>query len=527
MVQNGNTDKSSSLWKECNVTHVPLFPLFPFPFCPLGIWNLPLLSTDSLSVPLTATYYHLLSTHTMSSPADPPPLIHPVHPLNILVIGGSSGIGLSIVHRLACSPRNHRIFFTYFSNAHSSTHLRSLYPHLDIQSAFLDQGDFLSILALVKKVDLWLRNPPPAHSNRASTATPRYSTKLDLLINNAALGSGTVKKYIQFQKSKHANSPSQSNTSPHHSNPLAFSFDPNHDPNTNVALTLLDMGMQLKQKNVKQNVPDWVAEDEALLRVNALGPLWVTKALIPLMNVKNVNQSVDEAIDRSSVVFIGSVGGSTSVFPQYTPSDLMSKSAVSYLSRHLAAVHTHTTLDILCLSPGATHTSMFESSTLSKMTSQDRQKFVSGMPKGRLIKCDEIATCLVNMVENGLVRLLHGSVIDASMGLGVRPGLQTEVQDELIQSEQKAVPAREPTTETVTLNSNPANTQHRQSHSSTSFSSNSPFSTTSSATSRASKSRPSSIHRHSRASHNHPTTPLPSLSTPIHSIDQIKLKSKI
>ena len=49
----------------------------------------------------------------------------------------------------------------------------------------------------------------------------------------------------------------------------------------------------------------------------------------------------------------------------------------------------------------------------------------SGLPKGRLIAPEEIANLIVFLASEYSTPL-HGAVIDASMGLGVRPGLITE-----------------------------------------------------------------------------------------------------
>ena len=125
------------------------------------------------------------------------------------------------------------------------------------------------------------------------------------------------------------------------------------------------------------------------------------------------------------VLFMGSVGGGTATFPCYDPADLMSKAAVSYLTRHLAAAHPHTGLDVVCLAPGATDTPMFRASTLSRQA--DPAAFVARMPKGRLLRVDEVAETAVLLATRPALRILHGASIDASLGLGVRPGLQTDM----------------------------------------------------------------------------------------------------
>jgi NAD(P)-dependent dehydrogenase (short-subunit alcohol dehydrogenase family) len=68
---------------------------------------------------------------------------------------------------------------------------------------------------------------------------------------------------------------------------------------------------------------------------------------------------------------------------------------------------------------------MFQVSTLNPMTLKQRETFIRSMPKGRLIEPEEIANIVV-FLASGYSTPLHGAVIDASMGLGVRPGLITE-----------------------------------------------------------------------------------------------------
>lgn len=201
-----------------------------------------------------------------------------------------------------------------------------------------------------------------------------------MLINNAALGSATVESYSNL-------SPLATRTVEHGET---------------------DEEMEKLWKRAQK--------DEALMRVNALGPLWVTQTLMPLIS----------ALNRSVIIMIGSVGGSsTAVFPEYCPADLMSKAALGYLSRHLAADHIRDNVDVICVSPGATNTEMFRKSTLEKL-SMRVEDFIEQFPKGRLIEPEEIASTVVWLATQNASKIFHGAMIDASMGLCVRPGLQTE-----------------------------------------------------------------------------------------------------
>ena len=79
----------------------------------------------------------------------------------------------------------------------------------------------------------------------------------------------------------------------------------------------------------------------------------------------------------------------------------------------------------IAVCPGATNTPIFSASTLSKMTNKEQKYFFKRLPKGHLIEVAEIAG-VVHFLASSVSTVLHGAVIDASMGLGVRPGLMSE-----------------------------------------------------------------------------------------------------
>mmetsp|Transcript_9799 Transcript_9799/g.14746 ORF Transcript_9799/g.14746 Transcript_9799/m.14746 type:complete len:156 (+) Transcript_9799:240-707(+) len=154
------------------------------------------------------------------------------------------------------------------------------------------------------------------------------------------------------------------------------------------------------------------------MRVNSLGPLWLTQALFDALE-SNKNQSV--------VVFIGSVGGtSQSVLPGFRAADGMSKASIGYLTKLMAAEYPHAQTNFICLSPGAVDTEMFRTSMLNKMTEAERIEFIQKLPKGQLIEPNEIAGIISWLVNSCSKRILNGACIDASQGLSVRPGLLTE-----------------------------------------------------------------------------------------------------
>ncbi len=97
----------------------------------------------------------------------------------------------------------------------------------------------------------------------------REGKPIDGLINNAALGSGSVGKYIADRTAETSSLPGGAST-------VVF-------------------------------LPQQELEDETLMRVNALGPKWVTEALLPAMMRKSGEGS---SLWRSVVLFVGSVGAS-------------------------------------------------------------------------------------------------------------------------------------------------------------------------------------------------------------------------
>jgi NAD(P)-dependent dehydrogenase (short-subunit alcohol dehydrogenase family) len=261
---------------------------------------------------------------------------------NVLVTGGSGGIGRAIVKRFAHGGDS--VWFTYrFGRERASTLVDELrrdgMPSVD--GFEFDQGDRQSHQQLL--------NHLPG--------------TVDILINNAAVGSETVRRYVPGD--------------------------------------------------------DGYRQDEAFFQINCVGPLWLVRGLAPGM--------VDRGYGK--IFNIASVGGGVAQFPGFDIADGMSKAALAYLTRHVAAELAHTGVDVLALCPGAVETTMFEASTLAHLTPDQRRALEARLPKGRLLQPEEIAD-LVWLLCGDDVHALHGAVIDASMGLGVHPGLLTGDQPE-------------------------------------------------------------------------------------------------
>lgn len=168
-------------------------------------------------------------------------------------------------------------------------------------------------------------------------------------------------------------------------------------------------------KTIERYAPDDPrAQDLVMFRVNCVGPLWLTGQLLPGMLERGYGK----------IVNVSSVGGGMAPFPGFRLADGMSKAALAFFSRQLSAELAQAPVDVFAICPGAVETSMFEASTLGRLSAAQRAKFVSRLPKGRLIQPAEIAE-LVWWLCGDDARVLHGTVIDASLGLGVHPGLLT------------------------------------------------------------------------------------------------------
>jgi NAD(P)-dependent dehydrogenase (short-subunit alcohol dehydrogenase family) len=169
-------------------------------------------------------------------------------------------------------------------------------------------------------------------------------------------------------------------------------------------------GLGSKTVEKVSNTPHGQAE--ALIRVNAVGTLWLNNLLLPKM------------LERGSgkIILLSSVGGGVTQFPGFNYADGMSKAAIAFLGRTLGADLAQTGVDVFTICPGATNTPMFQASTLNHLNDEEQKKVIASLPKFRLIDPREIAE-LGYFLTTDAGKLLHGAVLDASMGLGVNPGL--------------------------------------------------------------------------------------------------------
>lgn len=170
---------------------------------------------------------------------------------------------------------------------------------------------------------------------------------------------------------------------------------------------------------------DSTQQDELLLQINASGTLTLTQLFVAHLRSQWGGLALS-AMPAAKLVSISSVGGGMAAFPYFRLADGMSKAAVAFMTRQIAAEHVHTPLDVFAICPGATNTGMFQASTLNAMSEAEREAFVARLPKQRLIEPQEIAE-LIAFLLTPHSRVLHGAVLDASMGLGGRPGLMTEI----------------------------------------------------------------------------------------------------
>jgi NAD(P)-dependent dehydrogenase (short-subunit alcohol dehydrogenase family) len=249
-------------------------------------------------------------------------------PETVLITGGTSGIGEAMVR--AFHMQGYDVWFTYNTGA--------------VKAARLEQ-ELGGNLVRYFRLDLTQKD---AHHQllQQLPGTP------DILINNAGLGSATVKK---------------------------LSSDPDE-------------------------------HDRLLIQVNAVGTLIITRAILEGMRKRGSGR----------IIFISSVGGGINVYPGFSLADGMSKAAVAFLGRQLAAELVHSAIRVFTVCPGATNTPMFSASTLDHLGDDVRKKVIAGLPGGRLIEPAEIAVITLFLAGKS-ADVLHGAVIDASLGLGVNP----------------------------------------------------------------------------------------------------------
>ncbi|KPM56668.1 oxidoreductase [Frankia sp. R43] len=255
-------------------------------------------------------------------------------PRNVLVTGGSSGVGLATVTRFARAGDN--VWFTYHSRRDAAESITKdlCAAGVEVRAFEFRQGERDSHDSLLAAL------PGP----------------VDVLVNNAAVGTRSIDRYVA-------------------------------DP--------LD-------------------RDEAFLRINSIGPLWLIRRVLPGMLERG----------RGKIINISSVGGGLAQFPGFDIVDGMSKAALTYLTRHLAAQTAHSPVDVMAVCPGAVDTPMLRESTLDGLSPRARLDLEASLPKGRLIQPEEIAELVWWLCADGS-GVLHGAVVDASMGLGVHPGLLT------------------------------------------------------------------------------------------------------
>lgn len=257
----------------------------------------------------------------------------------VVVTGGSKGIGRACVESFA--RRGARVLFTYRSDVASAKCIESAFqPVGRVQGRYLDQGNFDSVRKFAKEVNRWREGLP-----------------LDIVVNNAGLGTETVRHYAGLGQA--AESEKQADVEVL-----------NAGEESGIAETKQVDGLTRCDEAYER-----AKEDMALMRVNALGPMWVTEALLPMMRehgkiehsheksevseqgatmtVSRGGTSTTEPMRaamkdsmagktptprKKTILFIGSVGGgSQSVFPGFRVADGMSKAALAYACKHFAA----------------------------------------------------------------------------------------------------------------------------------------------------------------------------------------------
>ncbi|MCC5933117.1 MAG: SDR family oxidoreductase [Candidatus Cyclonatronum sp.] len=253
---------------------------------------------------------------------------------NVLVTGGSSGIGAETVK--VFYNEGHRVYFTYRSGQKAAQELM-------VELCGNASGDDRI------SAHAW----DAASRDSLEHLCEEIQIVPDILINNAAVGSATVKK---------------------------LSDDP-------------------------------YEQDYYMMVVNAVSPLWMVRKFLPVMKERG-----------GKIINVSSVGGGITQFPNFTTADGMSKAAVAFMTRQLAAELTHHPVDVFAVCPGAVETPMFGASTLDHLDDAGRERLIKRLPAGRLIQSAEVAE-IIRYLCSPQAEIMRGAVVDASLGLGSNPGL--------------------------------------------------------------------------------------------------------
>jgi NAD(P)-dependent dehydrogenase (short-subunit alcohol dehydrogenase family) len=141
---------------------------------------------------------------------------------------------------------------------------------------------------------------------------------------------------------------------------------------------------------------DSTEQDELLLHINAAGTLTLTQLFVAQMQDQWGDLALAE-LPAAKLVSISSVGGGVATFPFFRLADGMSKAAVAFMTRQIAAEHVHTPLDVFAICPGATNTRM-----MAGISPDYAKQMVASIPLGRMGEPQEVAnTALFLASEEG------------------------------------------------------------------------------------------------------------------------------
>lgn len=158
--------------------------------------------------------------------------------------------------------------------------------------------------------------------------------------------------------------------------------------------------------------------EAALLWINSVGPLWLIRQLLPGM--------LDRG--RGAIINVAGTGGALAGVaspPDHQVADGMSKAALAYLTKHLAAELAHQPVGVFAICLGAVDPTIPTQDRRAYPVEQRPPEWGAGLSLRRLTRPGEIAE-LVWWLASDAAEALRGTVIDTSLDPTAHSGLRTD-----------------------------------------------------------------------------------------------------